>query len=685
MARKAIALSLLCVVTVTWPCLAGEPAPAAAAGNAAAPRMSLEDLYSQITLPDAAISPSGQYVAIVRRTSEDDQVVVRDLKTSKSVAVARIGRRTAMEKSDGYIVAVYWKSDQRLLFRTRLLPVEGAQFNEYTFRQLYNFGDRLFAIDRDGSHFTRLMHENTEIAIEGALDLGAIAHLLPKDPDHILMLVSGFGGPSLFRVDIRTGKGEQVEKPNAHVINWWLDMEGRPVVRVEVSSGTMAFFRRLDDGSWKRYYKVRLRDIKERADYQPIGPSDQAGRYYVLARPPGSERVGVYNYDFSGEAFGEAIIQNDTYDLDSAEVSRDGSKIVRWCYLAHVRICEFADQRINAHLRGVRKFFSDSADVTVFDASDDLNVLLLRVSGPQEAPSYYYYQVEQHNIQALGAVREATVGRAMPSARVISYQARDGLALTGYLTVPPGAASQRNLPLVVYPHGGPEVRDHLAYDPWVQYLAASGYAVFQPNFRGSDGFGKSFAERGYGEWGRKMQDDVLDGVDALVREGSADQKRICIVGISYGGYAALAGAALSPERYRCAVSVAGVADPLEFIYWRKHNWGTDSEGYKYWLKSIGDPAVDRARILAVSPVKLAAAIKVPVLLLHGTDDDIVPIEQSQLMAKALTKAGRATEVVRVEHEDHPSWSDAHEMFALRKIGQFLSENLGPGFASDIQR
>ena len=222
-------------------------------------------------------------------------------------------------------------------------------------------------------------------------------------------------------------------------------------------------------------------------------------------------------------------------------------------------------------------------------------------------------------------------------------------------------------------------RDSLEFDPWVQYLVTRGYAVFQPNFRGSDGFGRKFAESGYGEWGRKMQDDLTDAVKSLANLGAVDPARVCIVGASYGGYAALAGAALTPDVYKCAVSIAGISDLEDFIGWRKRNYGSDSEGYTYWLKAIGDPDKDEARLREVSPLAQADKIKIPLLLIHGDQDFVVPIAQSKAMKKALDKSGRKTELITLKDEGHSYWSDDSEKLTMSAIDNFLWQHLGPGF------
>jgi dipeptidyl aminopeptidase/acylaminoacyl peptidase len=655
--------------------LAQSPAPA----SAPAPRpASLDDLFSGLNVVDAAISPSGRYLAIVLRRPEDDLLLVMDLQTSEKKVIQRSTPGQAGKRLEMHISTVYWKSDERLLFRVTVYPQEDT-FLSAASSQVSKLGDRLFAVNRDGSKLVAMLGDNRNAALEGAFDLGAIMSFLPKDPNHILMVLDGFNGRSLFKVDLETGRGEQMERPSELVVGWWLDVDGNPVVRTTVSGGTVRLFRKDAEGKWRKFYSMRLREMKEQAEYESVGPSDQPGKYYVLARPPGKDRVGLYLYDLEKEQFGEALVENPMYDLSSAQVSRDGKQVIRHCYRAHVRICSFADAKIDAHMKGIRKYFEESANVYTFDSSEDGKSILLYVEGPRDPPAYYIYLTEKKGIDTIGAVRKALLTTARPRATVITYKARDGRDLTGYLTAPASADEKTKMPLVLMPHGGPEMRDTMTFDPWVQYLVARGYAVFQPNFRGSEGFGKSFAESGYGEWGRKMQDDLTDGVKVLVDQGVADPARVCIVGASYGGYAALAGAALTPDLYKCAVSIAGISDLEDFIGWRKRNWGSDSDGYTYWLKAIGDPDKDEKRLREVSPLAQAASIKIPVLLIHGSDDFIVPIAQSKAMKKALEKTGRKTELITLDKEGHSYWSAKNEMLAMTAVDNFLWQNLGPGF------
>ncbi len=673
--RRAAASVLLVALLSGVPALrAQQPAAVAPASHKL---LTLSDLFSERAIADAALSPSGRYLASVLRRAKDDAILLTDLQSGERKILLALGHDAVGKRLDTHMIGIWWKTEDRLLFRLRIWPDPETRLRAGS-STVYKLGDRLFGINRDGTQLVRMLGENDNSALEGALNLGDIASILPKDPDHILMHVDGFDGRSLFRVNVHTGAGEQKERPSNRTVGWWLDVDGKAVVRVEIANGSLRFFRREADDKWKKYYSIRLREMREQPDYDPIGPSDLPGRYYVIARPPGRDRRGVYLYDIEKEEFGEPVIEHALYDLESAQISRDGKRVLRHCYVAHVRICEFADPRLNAHMKGIRKFFDENANVYVTDSSQDVQTILLYVEGPSQTPAYYYYRVAAARIEHVGDERPALAERTLPTAKIVNWKASDGRELSGYLTLPPAHPDQKGLPLLLYPHGGPEMRDHLVFDPWVQFFAARGYAVFQPNYRGSDGFGRAFAESGYGEWGRRMQDDLNEGVDALVVRGDVDPRRVCIVGASYGGYAALAGVALTPERYRCAVSVAGISDLDDFITFRKRSWGRDSDGYLYWLKAIGDPETDAARLREFSPAKLAARIKVPVLLIHGEVDGVVPIAQSAAMKKALDKAGRKTELIRLKDEGHSYWEPENELLALNSIDAFLWEHLGPG-------
>ena len=230
-----------------------------------------------------------------------------------------------------------------------------------------------------------------------------------------------------------------------------------------------------------------------------------------------------------------------------------------------------------------------------------------------------------------------------------------------------------DMPLIVMPHGGPESRDDQAFDWWSFFYAANGYLVYQPNFRGSDGYGNYFRTAGHGEWGRKMQSDISEGVEKLIADGIVDKSRVCIVGASYGGYAALAGATLTPSLYSCAVSINGVSDLPKMLGSEAKSSLYSSD---YWKILIGDRFSDSETLKAISPVDNAENARAPILLMHGKDDVVVPIAQSRRMARALKRNRKPHEFIEMQGEDHWLSRAPTRTEMLRESLRFINENIG---------
>jgi pimeloyl-ACP methyl ester carboxylesterase len=330
----------------------------------------------------------------------------------------------------------------------------------------------------------------------------------------------------------------------------------------------------------------------------------------------------------------------------------------------------FFDNELQAHWDAILRAFPDER-IELESNSDDYSRVVLKVFGARDGYVYALYDWYAHRATILGrAYGEVTAPAEM---RAISYPAADGLIIPGFLTLPRGAA-EKDLPLIVLPHGGPAAADTQGFDWWAQALAAQGYAVFQPNFRGSI-VDSSFLEAGYGEWGRKMQTDLSDGVRYLAHEGLIDPKRVCIVGASYGGYAALAGVTLQSGVYRCAVSVAGISDLRRFRKWSVQNELHISQ--RYWDRFIGISDKDDPSIAAISPIEHVSSVNVPVLLIHGRDDTVVPFEQSDVMLSALKRAGKSVEMVTMKHEDHWLSRGETRLQMLQTTVAFLKANNPP--------
>jgi dipeptidyl aminopeptidase/acylaminoacyl peptidase len=263
--------------------------------------------------------------------------------------------------------------------------------------------------------------------------------------------------------------------------------------------------------------------------------------------------------------------------------------------------------------------------------------------------------------------------KKMRAMATLEYGASDGMSIPAYLTRPAGSDSPA--PLVVLVHGGPHMRDQWLWNEEVQILAANGYAVFQPQFRGSTGFGQRFEEAGYGQWGRAMQDDITAGVKHLIEQKIADPQRICIVGASYGGYAALWGLASTPKLYRCGISFAGVTDIDDMLNDRSDR-NADAAIRELQRLRIGDPAQGEDHFGAVSPLRQVARIEAPLMIAHGQDDKRVPISHSLKMLDALKAHGKSFEWLSFDGEGHGLELSLNKRRYYDAMLEFLNRHIG---------
>jgi dipeptidyl aminopeptidase/acylaminoacyl peptidase len=304
--------------------------------------------------------------------------------------------------------------------------------------------------------------------------------------------------------------------------------------------------------------------------------------------------------------------------------------------------------------------------------------MVVKVTGPLHGVLLAVVDLASHKATPIGQAYAGINPDDVADVSIASYRAQDGTKIDAFLTLPTGR-EPKNLPLIVLPHGGPAARDEAGFDWWAQALASRGYAVLQPQFRGSAGLGWRLESAGFGEWGRKMQSDLSDGVRALATAGLINPKRVCIVGGSYGGYAALAGVTLEQGVYRCAVSYAGVADLHRMIggVWSAWVDADRSSGARYLDRFVGakqpaDPVFDK-----VSPLRHVDGVNAPILLIHGKEDSVVPYEQSVVMESALKAAHKPVEFLTLQNEDHWLSHDATRQQMLQATVTFLEKNNPP--------
>jgi len=307
--------------------------------------------------------------------------------------------------------------------------------------------------------------------------------------------------------------------------------------------------------------------------------------------------------------------------------------------------------------------------MSIAEQADDPNIIILYTEGEDDAGTYYLINFSTGASMELGELYPDLPVEWITSKQAITYKAADGLDIEAYLTLPPNVPAQ-NLPLIMHPHGGPSDRDDMSYDWEVQAYASRGYAVLQPNFRGSDGYGYAFERAGDGQVGRKMQTDLSDGVRFLASKGIIDPKRVSIIGTSYGGYAALAGATLDTGVYNSAVSIAGLSDTVRWLEDERAGLAAiTSPAYTYTKRLLGDEAT----LDDISPVKHIDKVSIPILIMHGKDDSVVSAYQSTTMVNALKAANKTVEYREVEHAEHGATTEASRIEMMTATLAFLDK------------
>ena len=624
------------------------------------------------------ISPDGQLLAWIGLENDKPAVSVYDLDSKRFLKPIDAGERYRLRD-------LAWADNQTLLitlsFNETIDPLSIIPSREVYFR--------ILAFDvKSGTGSFLLLNADRRQYVSNAellrIHTGRPRSVVMSSPDFLYEGGCARGAAqlafypwpgfecwqhSLFEVDLRTGEGKVIDGGTSETIKWIVNAGGQPAARVEWSQpkhGVRISVPR--NGGWKSLYHS-----DDYFELQP-GALSADGNALIAVGSRGGNRSRVWRMPIDG---GE-IAQLYESDKDVESIVQDGFAAAPVGYrigglTEHV---EWQDAKYRQVQAAAERAFPGRR-VTIEDRSENFKRTVLRTDGTALAPAYFVVDFEHGTADMIGEAYPVLTATTLAQRQPIEYKAGDGLTIPAYLTLPFGR-DPKNLPLVVIAHDGPQGRDHADFDWRSQFFASRGYAVLQPQYRGTSGFGGDFERAGREHWGDAVQDDIADGAKYLIEQRVADPSRVCIVGDGFGGYIAMAGAAHRPELYRCAASINGVSDLRAMYDYLLQTRFDRTMPIAAWRDRIGNPY---AVILETqAPVRAAERIRVPILLIHAKDDAVVPFRQSERFAQELEQRHKAYELIELKGEDHGLSSGESRIRVLEALEKFLATNLQPDAA-----
>jgi len=610
---------------------------------------SVEAFASLPFVERAALSPDGNHIAGIFGVAGEQKIVIMPL-------VGGASKTIILGVPDGTQPGrVLWvNNDNIIVSLTGLLPVETDRW----------YVTRLLAVNRINGKHTKLLWDMNG---QNAGDVLSVPNdgsneILVAAQDTIYSNFPGFW-PTVYRVDVTNGKKRRVVIGREGVFDWGADHLGQLRVGVGYSDGGLTsrlIYRRSNAEALRVVDKANYkRDEVLTVPFLYLPGGDNA----LVMRDNDAGRTSIFEVDLATQKTVRTIFEPEQGDVEGAITSNDGKLLGAYTTDKKNPIVWF-----DPDLADLQANFNKSVPnlrVHIESMSADRSKMLVRIDAAETPGSIYFYDTKVGVLQKIASVNEKLGSKKLSPVELVRYKARDGLEIEAVLTTPKGKDA-RNLPFIVMPHGGPWAHDSLNYDYWAQFLASRGYVVMQPNFRGSTGYGTAFLNKGKGQMGFAMQDDITDGVKWAVSQGIADAKRVCIVGASYGGYAAMWGIAKDPDLYRCAISISGVAALRREV----NDFGNYLKGNLYktqWQEMTPD-------FNAVSPINAVAKIKTPLMLIHGKRDVTVDHVQSQKMFNAMTKAEKVVEFVSLPLADHYFTREVDRITLLSSMEAFLAKH-----------
>ncbi|MGE5169359.1 MAG: alpha/beta fold hydrolase [Rudaea sp.] len=469
-----------------------------------------------------------------------------------------------------------------------------------------------------------------------------------------------------YDLDLVTGKLTLVAENPGNITRWGADHRGRIRYAITTDGVNETYlYRESADSPFKPVLTTTFRD-----QFAPQFFTADDRKLYVASNL-GRDKIAIVLVDPATAKEQRIVYARDDVDVGNVVWSRARKRAAYATYLTWKPERHYLDPEA-ARVFGRLERKLAGYEVTLQSVTDDETRMIVAATNDRTQGTRYLYDKRTDRLTKLGDVQPWLPEAKMASVKPIRYQARDGLQVNGYLTLPNGVAPKQ-LPVVVNPHGGPWARDGWGFNPEVQFLANRGYAVLQVNYRGSTGYGRKFWEASFKQWGRAMQDDITDGVEWLVKEGIADPKRVCIYGGSYGGYATLAGLTYTPDLYACGIDYVGVSNLFTFLktippYWKPY--------LEMMYQMVGDPEKDKELLTAASPALNADRIKAPLLIAQGARDPRVNKDESDQMVAALKARGIDVPYIVKDNEGHGFRNEENQFAFYEAMEKFLDKYIG---------
>lgn len=600
-------------------------------------------LYQNVVL-----SPDGEHLAVRLYYQDEPALAVINLQTKQPISLIEFTR-------DREPAAFRWANNERLIvsLATRSGSLEQPLFT-----------GELFAINKDGKRGVNIFGYRAEEPRYGSGTM-----LATLDDKNILVQVQPWGRAGMdkltevVKVNIYNGRTRKVIRSDLRGASFLLDRDKEPrfAIGADNNADTVISIKEKGKLDWKEFESPFIEGSA------PISFDSSNEAVYVLGATKDDKSIsGLYRFNLKTREY-EKLYHNGVSDVVGASIDSDGDLIGVTTSTTYPEFHVLdADNSLAGVISSLVTSFADY-NVSITSISEDNQRMVAVVSSPVKTPEYYLYDAKKGSVEFLFDVFPWIDDAALSQSDAFKVEARDGLTLYGYITLPKGAEKP---PLVVMPHGGPHARDYWGFDPSVQFLASAGYAVLQVNFRGSTGYGKDFMEAGYGEWGRKTQEDIIDATRWAINQGLVDGDRVAIFGASFGGYSALQAPIVEPGLFKAAIGYVGVYD-LDMLY-TTGDIETIRWGDAYLDKTL--PKTEEQR-RAQSPVHNLDKLDVPLFIVHGVDDPRAAFEHAEALRDALDEINYPYEWLAKDGEGHGFYDVDNRIELNNKVLAFLEKHL----------